>query len=87
MDALESVLTGAEGVPGLVVDTDLEWTIVTALAAGGRWTDVRIAQHLRTDDTAAGQRAAATAKASRPTPSARRRRSSAWWTTAPCRTR
>lgn len=71
MDALESVLVDAGTVPGLVVDTDLAWTIVTALAAGGRWTDVRIAQHLRTDDTAAGQRAAATARASRPSSSAK----------------
>ncbi len=71
MDTLEAVLTGAGTVPGLVVDTDLEWTIVTALAAGGHWTDVRIAQHLRTDDTAAGQRAAATAKAARPASAAK----------------
>ncbi|HLS32980.1 MAG TPA: ERAP1-like C-terminal domain-containing protein, partial [Brevibacterium sp.] len=71
MDALESVLVDGGSVPGLVVDTDLAWTIVTALAAGARWSDVRIQQHLRTDDTAAGRRAAGTAKASRPTSGAK----------------
>ena len=76
-DRLERVLSGdtdaAPAVPGLTVDTDLTWTVVTALAAGGRWSAVRIAEHLRTDDTAAGQRAAAAATAARPTPEAKTR--------------
>ena len=74
-DRLEQVLeqgTLGEGL-GLDIDTDLGWTIVIALASLDRWSDERIAAHLRTDGTAAGQRAAATARAARPTTKAKTR--------------
>ncbi|WP_019157773.1 aminopeptidase N [Brevibacterium senegalense] len=74
-DRLEQVLdrgTLGEGL-GLDIDTDLGWTIVAALASLDRWSDERIAAHLRTDGTAAGQRAAATARAARPTSKAKTR--------------
>ena len=59
------------GLPGLVVDTDLRWRIVTALAAGGR-IDADgeqapfIDAELTRDPTAAGKRHAAAASAARP---------------------
>ena len=59
------------GLPGLVVDTDLRWRIITALAAGGRidadgpQTPVIDAEVTR-DPTAAGRRHAAAASAARP---------------------
>ncbi|MCW2689077.1 MAG: aminopeptidase, partial [Mycobacterium sp.] len=59
------------GLPGLVVDTDLRWRIVTALAAGG---DIDadgpdtpfIDAEAQRDNTAAGRRHAAQASAARP---------------------
>ena len=59
------------GMPGLLVDTDLRWRIVTALAAGGR-IDADgpqtpfIDAEARRDPTAAGKRHAAAAAAARP---------------------
>jgi aminopeptidase N len=61
----------AYGLPGLVVDTDLRWRIVTALAAGGQ-IDADgpqtpfIDAELTRDPTAAGKRHAAAAAAARP---------------------
>ncbi len=59
------------GLPGLQVDTDLRWRLVTALAAGGR-IDADgpetpfIDSELQRDPTAAGKRHAATASTARP---------------------
>ena len=59
------------GLPGLVVDTDLRWRIVTKLAAGGRidadgpQSPFIDAEALR-DPTATGKRHAAAASAARP---------------------
>ena len=59
------------GLEGLVVDTDLRWRIITALAAGGHIdtegtsTPFIDAEALR-DPTAAGKRHAAAASAARP---------------------
>ena len=59
------------GLPGLVVDTDLRWRIITRLAAGGR-IDADgpqtpfIDAEARRDPTAAGKRHAAAAAAARP---------------------
>ncbi|HPY25245.1 MAG TPA: aminopeptidase N [Mycobacterium sp.] len=59
------------GLPGLQVDTDLRWRIVTALAAGGRIdadgpTTPFIDAEAKRDPTAAGRRHAAAAAAARP---------------------
>ena len=59
------------GLPGLVVDTDLRWRIVTALAAGGQidadgTATPFIDAELVRDPTAAGRRHAAAAAAARP---------------------
>ena len=55
------------GLPGLEVDTDLRWTVLTALVAGGAGGLDRIDALLAEDDTAGGARRAATARAARPT--------------------
>lgn len=59
------------GLPGLVVDTDLRWRIVTRLAAGGRIDadgpqSPFIDAEAQRDPTATGKRAAAAASAARP---------------------
>jgi aminopeptidase N len=60
-----------KGLPGLIVDTDLRWRIVTALAASGA-VDAEspetpfIDAEAKRDPTAAGQRHAAAASAARP---------------------
>ena len=59
------------GLPGLTVDTDLRWRIVTALAAGGRVDNEGpatpfIDAEADRDPTAAGRRQAAAASAARP---------------------
>ncbi|HMT50175.1 MAG TPA: aminopeptidase N, partial [Dietzia sp.] len=55
------------GLPGLAVDTDLRWTVLTALVAAGAEAGDRIDAELAADDTAGGARGAATARAARPT--------------------
>lgn len=55
------------GLPGLVVDTDLRWTVLTALVAAGAADSDSIDAELAADDTAGGARRAATARAARPT--------------------
>ncbi|WP_280401528.1 aminopeptidase N [Nocardia carnea] len=60
------------GLPGLTVDTDLRWRLLTALAAAGEvdadsaGTTPVIDAELRNDETAAGRRQAATAATARP---------------------
>ena len=61
------LLDGATEVPGLVVDTDLRWHVVMALAAGGADDDGNlVAAELELDPTDIGERRAAAALASRP---------------------
>jgi aminopeptidase N len=60
-----------QGLPGLTVDTDLRWRIVTALAASGDIDDEGpdtpfIDTEVERDPTAAGKRHAAQASAARP---------------------
>jgi aminopeptidase N len=54
-----------------VVDTDLRWTIVRSLAAGGGAGEELIAEELRRDPTDAGRRHARAALAARPLPEAK----------------
>jgi aminopeptidase N len=65
------VLDGSEGFEGLVVDTDLRWHIVCALAASGEGTPELIAAELERDPTDKGARSAAWARAARPTAEAK----------------
>ncbi|WP_420114116.1 aminopeptidase N [Pseudactinotalea sp.] len=63
---LRALLDGAEDVPGLVVDTDLRWDLLAGLASAGAASEDDIATELASDGTAAGQRAAASARAALP---------------------
>ncbi|MFI2234201.1 aminopeptidase N [Nocardia testacea] len=82
-EVLRELLDGdpaAVGLPGLTVDTDLRWRLVTALAAAGEIDadgpdTPAIDAELRNDETAAGRRHAATAATARPLPQVKE---SAW---------
>lgn len=66
---LPELLDGS--LDGLVVDTDLRWLLVTALARVGAADSATIAAELAGDDTISGQQYAAAALAIRPTPEAK----------------
>lgn len=63
-DYLRELLDG--GLDGLAVDTDLRWTLVTALARVGDAGEDEIAAELERDHTISGQERAAAARAIRP---------------------
>ncbi|NGO76370.1 aminopeptidase N [Streptomyces sp. YC504] len=71
LDLLGGLLEGTETVEGLAVDTELRWAFVQRLAATGRYEEAEIAAEYARDKTAAGERHAASARASRPTPEAK----------------
>jgi aminopeptidase N len=73
LDIVQGLLDGSQAWPGLVVDTDLRWFMLQRLAAHDRIDEARIDAELASDDTAAGRRQAAVARASRPTMQARSR--------------
>ncbi len=64
-------LLGSGSLPGLTVDTDLRWELLTALVAGGRAGTAEIDAQLAADRTATGERAAAAARAAVPTAEAK----------------
>ncbi|HYF71972.1 MAG TPA: aminopeptidase N, partial [Nocardioides sp.] len=68
---LEGLLDGSLVFEGLAVDTDLRWTLLSALAKNGRADDARIAEELARDNTISGQEHAAAARAVRPTAEAK----------------
>ncbi|KHL15751.1 aminopeptidase N [Mumia flava] len=63
---LRGLLDGSLVLDGLTVDTDLRWTLVTALARTGAYGDAEIDAELERDRTIAGQEHAAGARAIRP---------------------
>ncbi|MEV0633587.1 aminopeptidase N [Streptomyces sp. NPDC050619] len=71
LDLLEALLDGSQTIEGLAVDTELRWALVQRLAAVGRFDETEIAGEYARDKTAAGERHAATARAARPTQSAK----------------
>ncbi|UQA95380.1 aminopeptidase N [Streptomyces halobius] len=71
LDLLQGLLDGTEVVEGLVVDTELRWSLLERLAATGRADEKAIAAELERDKTSAGERHAATARAARPTAEAK----------------
>lgn len=77
LDLVQGLLDGTKVLAGLTIDTDLGWMLLTALAAGGRVTEAQIAARLAEDRTAAGEHAAARARAALATPEAKAR---AWAT-------
>src|SRR5699024_10861821 len=70
---LADLLEGSVTLPGLEVDTDLRWELLTAAAGLGAVGEAEISAELQRDATAAGQRAAATARAAVPDPQAKER--------------
>ena len=64
--SLRGLLTGDVRVPGLEIDTDVRWTLITRLVALGAAGPTSIEEQLRLDSTAAGQRRAITAQAAAP---------------------
>jgi aminopeptidase N len=76
---LAALLDGSLAFDGLAVDTDLRWTLLTALAREGRADADRIEQELAGDHTISGQEHAAAARAAQPTAEAK---AEAWETAA-----
>ncbi len=67
VDLLAGLLEGRTTVPGLVIDTDLRWSLVGRLVALGRAGEAEITAELARDDTASGRRSAAAARSATPT--------------------
>ncbi len=68
---LEALLSGELEVEGLAVDQDLRWSLITGLAAAGRYGEPEIAAELDRDNTISGQEHAAAARAAQPLPEAK----------------
>lgn len=71
LDELEALLDGGATLPGLSIDSDLRWTLLTALAREGRVDAARIEAERERDNTITGQQRAAAARAARPTAEAK----------------
>jgi aminopeptidase N len=71
LERVQRLYDGAEQLEGLTVDTDLRWTLLTALAAAGRADAAAIEAELARDHTISGQERAAAARAVRPTAEAK----------------
>ncbi|MDP5225646.1 MULTISPECIES: aminopeptidase N [Arthrobacter] len=71
LDAVAEILDGTREVPGLAVDQDLRWELLTSLVVGGRAAQAQIDAELERDNTANGQNAAALASAAIATPEAK----------------
>lgn len=71
-EILRDLRSGGIVLPGLTIDTDLEWELIAGLAIMGGVTQTAIDQALAKDNTSNGQQAAARAKALLPTPEAKR---------------
>ncbi len=67
LDLLADLLVGTTSIEGLVVDTDLRWSLLSRLVIVGRASDPEIAAEVARDDTAAGHRHAQFARCARPT--------------------
>jgi aminopeptidase N len=71
LDVVDRLLDGSTTLPGLVIDTDMRWTLLACLVAGGRAGREQIGDELARDDTASGRLRAASARAAIPTPRAK----------------
>jgi aminopeptidase N len=71
LDDLIGLLDGSFAVEGLVIDQDMRWALITALAKRGRFGDAEIDAELAVDQTISGQEQAAAARAAQPTPEAK----------------
>jgi aminopeptidase N len=68
LDLLKGWLDGVDVPAGLTIDTDLRWSVLSALVAAGVAAEREIEAELDRDRTASGERAAAQARALLPTP-------------------
>jgi aminopeptidase N len=68
---LWAAFDGSQPYPGLELNQDLRWSVLSALAALGDATDEEIASELARDDTNAGREKAFHARAARPTAEAK----------------
>ena len=68
---VRGLLDGTQPLPGLTVDTDMRWTLLTALVAAGAAGEADVQAEQDRDDTASGRRSAALALAAQPTPEAK----------------
>jgi len=66
--AVQALRDGSEALPGLDIDTDLDWELLIALVAGGKAGSEEIDAALAKDNTATGVQSAAQARAAIPTP-------------------
>jgi aminopeptidase N len=69
--ALAGLLDGSLPIEGLAIDTEMRWSLLTGLVAGGRAGQAEIDAELTRDDTATGRVHAAAAGAAIPTPEAK----------------
>ncbi|WP_265444693.1 aminopeptidase N [Flexivirga meconopsidis] len=68
---IRGLLDGRAVLAGLQLDSDMRWTLLTALVAAGAAGEEEIAEQLRADNTADGATRAAGARATMPTPDAK----------------
>ncbi|WP_270887594.1 aminopeptidase N [Pedococcus sp. 5OH_020] len=72
---LRGLFDGTQELPGLAIDTEMRWTLLTAMAAVGAATEQEIAAEQERDNTLTGRERAAKALAVMPTPE---RKEAAW---------
>ena len=77
LDWVEALYRESVELPGLEIDADMRWELLTALVVGGRSEEADIEAELSRDNTANGQKFAAAARAALPSPEAKSR---AWHT-------
>ena len=73
IDAVAGWLDGSAPLPGLAVDADMRWELLTGLVASGRAGEAEIAAEEARDRTTTGRERAAGARASIPTAEAKER--------------
>jgi aminopeptidase N len=71
IDVIASLFSGASTLPGLALDTDLRWSLLSRLVAHGRAGNAEIDAEVTRDDTAAGRRHASAVRAAIPTADAK----------------
>jgi aminopeptidase N len=70
---IADLLDGRITLPGLAVDADLRWSLITGLARAGHADDAAIDDELARDNTISGQEHAAAARAAQPSLAAKER--------------
>ena len=73
LDWLSDLYEGRKTIPGLALDADLRWELLTGLVIGGRVDEAGIDAELLRDNTANGQKFAAAARAVIPNAAAKQR--------------